>query len=134
MTDRAGPQSVWWALFSLKGRIRRKTYALGMVFVFAIWWVLIAQMFAASEGSIQLTLWALLLGIVILGSAYCIYALAHKRFQDLGYRGTTALLLIVFQFILPPFGWVPYLLLAILPGEPQNNEYGPPPVSEHLER
>jgi len=128
MPDRAGPQPVTWALFGLKGRIRRRTYALGVALLFAIWWVLMAQIFAAPEGSNRLNLWFAALGIVMLVSAYCTYTLAHKRFHDLGYRGTTALLLIVFQFIFPPFGWVPYLVLALVPGQAEDNEYGPPPA------
>ena len=131
---RAGPQSVWWALFGLKGRIRRATYALGIVLLFSIFWVLIAQGASALEGSPRLNFWALVLGLFVIMSAYCTYVLAHKRLHDLGYRGTTALLLIVFQFIFPPFGWVPYLILGLMPGEKKDNTYGPPPVRPATER
>lgn len=131
---RAGPQSVWWALFGLKGRIRRATYALGIVFLFSTFWVLIAQGAPAPEGSGRLNFWAFVLGLFIVMSAYCTYALAHKRLHDLGYPGPMALLLIVFQFIFPPFGWVPYLLLGIMPGQKDKNAYGPPPVGPTTER
>lgn len=127
--SRAGPQPVTWALFGLKGRIRRATYALGVALVFSLWWVVMAQMFAAPEGSSRLNLWAAALGIVMFASAYCIYALAHKRLHDLGYRGVYALLLVVLQFISPGYGWMPYVVLALIPGEEGDNAYGPPPVS-----
>ncbi len=130
----AGPQPVTWALFGLKGRIRRATYALGIALLFCIWWVVFAQIAAAPDSSGELGLWIFALVIVVLVSAYCIYALSHKRLHDLGYRGITALLLIGFQFIFPPLGWVPYLALALIPGQEEDNEYGPPPVRENAQR
>ncbi len=129
-----GPQPVTWALFSLKGRIRRTTYALGMVLIFSLWWVLISQLNAAEDGSGQQIIWLLFLSITVLASTYCVYALSHKRLHDLGYRGIIALLLIAFQFILPPLGWVPYLALALIRGQKEDNEYGPPPVRDSAQR
>jgi len=131
---RSGPQSVWWALFGLKGRIRRATYALGVVLLLSIFWAFIALVTAAPDGSGLVNPLAFVLGLFVIISAYCTYALAHKRFHDLGYPGVAALLLIVLQFIFPPLGWVPYLLLGIVPGQPEDNAYGPPPVGPGPER
>ena len=53
MTDKAGPQSVRWALFSLKGRIRRATYGLGMALIFTLWWFAVSQLVSFREDSSQ---------------------------------------------------------------------------------
>lgn len=126
---RAGPQPVWWALFGLKGRIRRATYALGIALMVTVWWFCLRQVFAFQEGTDAHETWLLILGFFVLGSAYCQYALSHKRLHDLGYPGWYTFGIIALQFIFPMFGWAPYILLAVLPGEPKENAYGPPPVA-----
>lgn len=128
MSDRSGPQSVFWALFSLQGRIRRATYGWSMALIFCIWWVALSQVLAVEEGSGQYETWALMLGLVVIASGYSIYALCHKRIHDLGYRGTWALLLVVATFFLSGFLFVPLVLLGVLKGQPIANAYGPPPV------
>ena len=85
---------MFWALFSLQGRIRRATFALGMALIFSIWWVAMSQVFAFHESSAQFENWLLILGLIVLASTYCVYALTHKRLQDIGYRGYFALLII----------------------------------------
>ena len=87
MADTGGPQSVFWALCSLKGRIRRATYALGMTLIFSVWWVALSQVFASAEGSEQIETWLLILGFIVLGSTYCIYALAHCGDYQSGHDG-----------------------------------------------
>ena len=129
MADKSGPQSVYWALFSLKGRIRRATYGLGIALIFSIWWVAMSQMFAVQDGSSQFEGWALVLGLIILASGYCLYALCHKRLHDLGYPGKYALLGIAIAFFFSGLLIVPMILLGILKGQPEPNIYGPPPVS-----
>lgn len=128
MAGRPGPQPVTWALFSLKGRIRRATFALGTALVFSLWWVALSQVFAAEEGSERHELWLLILGFMVIGSGYCHYALAHKRMHDLGYPGWYALALLVIGFFFAPVAVVPLVILAALPGQPGENAYGPPPV------
>ena len=128
MADKSGPQSVFWALFSLKGRIRRATFGLGIALIFSIWWVAMSQMFATSEGSDQFETWALILGLIILASNYCIYALCHKRLQDIGYPGYYALLAIPLAPFLTGFMILPFALLAFVPGTKDDNKWGPPPV------
>ena len=129
MADKGGPQSVFWALFSLKGRIRRATYGLGIALIFSIWWVAMSQMFAAREGSDQFETWAIVLGLVVITSGYCLYALCHKRLHDLGYPGKYALLGLVIAFFFQGFLIIPMILLGVLKGQPERNAYGPPPVS-----
>ena len=130
MADTGGPQSVFWALCSLKGRIRRATYALGMTLIFSVWWVALSQVFASAEGSEQIETWLLILGFVVLGSTYCIYALAHKRLQDIGYKGFYALIIFPLGPLLTGFLFLPLMALALIPGQPDDNQYGPPPVRE----
>lgn len=130
MADTAGPQSVFWALCSLKGRIRRATYGLGMTLIFAVWWVALSQVFASAEGSARIETWLLILGLVVLGSTYCIYALAHKRLQDIGYKGYFALAIFPLGPLLTGFLFLPLIGLALIPGQSEENEYGPPPVRE----
>lgn len=130
MADRSGPQSVFWALFSLKGRIRRATYGWSMALIFCVWWIALSQVLAVKEGSEQFETWALTLGLVVLVSGYCIYALCHKRIHDLGHRGTYALLLVVVTFFFSGFLIIPLVLLGVLKGQPTTNAYGPPPVIE----
>ena len=119
---------MFWALFSLKGRIRRTTFALGMTLLFSIWWVAIAQVFAFHEESAQFESWLIILGLVVLASTYCVYALAHKRLQDLGYRGYFALLIVPLGPVLTGFLMLPLLALALIPGQQDDNRFGPPPV------
>lgn len=128
MADKSGPQTVFWALFSLKGRIRRATYGLGMTLIFSIWWVAMSQMFAVSETSDQFATWALVLGLIVMGSGYCIYALCHKRIHDLGYPGPYALIIVLAAPLLTGFLFLPLLVLGVVPGQTNSNTYGPPPV------
>ena len=129
MADKAGPQSVRWALFSLKGRIRRATYGLGMALIFTLWWFAVSQLVSFREDSSQFTLWALILAALAIVSTYCIYALCHKRIHDLGYPGAYALVIVGFSTFLWAFLAIPLLLLGFLPGQREVNPYGPPPVS-----
>ena len=128
MADKAGPQSVFWTLFSLKGRIRRATYALGMVLIFSIWWVALWQVFAFHESSAQFESWLLILGLVVLASTCCVYALAQKRFQGIVYKGYFALLIVPLGPLLTGFLGIPLLALAVIPSESDDNRFGPPPV------
>lgn len=128
MADKSGPQSVIWALFSLKGRIRRATYGLGMALIFCIWWVALSQVFTMREGSDELEIWLLILGLVVLTSGYCIYALCHKRLHDLGYPGPYALIVVFAAPFLTGFLFIPLILVGVLKGQEEDNIYGPPPV------
>ena len=128
MANKGGPQSVFWALFSLKGRIRRATYGLGMALIFSIWWVALSQVFAMREGSDEFEAWLLILGLVVLVSGYCIYALCHKRLHDLGYPGPFALIVVVIAPLLTGFLFIPLILIGVLKGQEDDNKYGPPPV------
>ena len=99
-----------------------------MALLFTSWWVAVSQLFAFHESSGQFTLWALILLLLGVVSTYCIYALCYKRLQDLGYRGTYALIIVGLSFFLWAFLLIPLVLLGVLKGQEETNEYGPPPV------
>ncbi|MEM8748762.1 MAG: DUF805 domain-containing protein [Pseudomonadota bacterium] len=128
MAGRPGPRSVFWALFSLRGRIRRSTFLLGAALIATLWWVCLAQVFSAVDGSSEQESWLLTLGALVLFSSYCLYALAHKRLHDLGYRGFFALIIVVAGTFIPFLTIAGLTALAVVPGEQDNNDYGPPPV------
>jgi uncharacterized membrane protein YhaH (DUF805 family) len=128
MADKSGPQSVLWALFSLKGRIRRATFGLGIALIFSLWWAAVSQMFAVQEASQQYAAWALVLGLVVIGSSYCFYALCHKRLHDLGHPGYFALIVVLVSFFLLGLTIIPLILLGVLKGQTKSNAFGPPPV------
>ena len=125
---RYGPQPVWWALFSLTGRIRRATFGLGTALVFSFWWIALSQVFAVQEGTERHDLWLLILGFIVLGSGYCLYALAHKRLHDLGFPGWYAVGLVALGASFAPLVIAPLIVLGCLPGQPKENPFGPPPV------
>ncbi len=126
----SGPQSVSWALFSLKGRIRQKTFGWGAALIAAYWWIAIAQVASIGESGSDYNAWLVTLGISVLVASYCLYALAHKRLHDLGFPGYYALAGIFASFFFP-FGIFVFVgLLAFKNGNLEDNAYGPPPVRQ----
>lgn len=126
----AGPQTVFWALTSLKGRLRQRSYYLGLAMVLCIWWVALAQTFAQAEGSLGEEKWLTIMGLVVALTTYCIFALAFKRLQDLGYSGWFAALAVILSAF-APFALVIVLIgLGFRKGDAGDNAYGPPPVTE----
>ncbi len=99
-----------------------------MALIFSIWWVALSQVFAMREGSDEFEAWLLILGLVVLVSGYCIYALCHKRLHDLGYPGPFALIVVVIAPLLTGFLFIPLILIGVLKGQEDDNKYGPPPV------
>lgn len=129
-SNRAGPQPVRWALFSLKGRIRRQTYAWGVAFIYILWWAALARVFFYPEGSDSQETWLLILGFCVILTSYCLYALAHKRLQDIGYSGFWMVAVAVIVFAFPLFSLLPLIVLALLPGQAEDNKFGPRPVKK----
>ena len=129
-SDTSGSQSVAWALFSLKGRIRRVTFGWGAALIAAYWWVAIAQVVSIGQGGTGYDIWLIALGFSVLIASYCFYALAHKRLHDFGYPGYYALAALAISFYLPFAIFIFVGLLAIQNGNPQVNNYGPPPVRQ----
>ena len=118
-------ESVGWALFSLRGRIRRSTFALGGLLLTAVLWFFIVQIVRAEEESGRQILWTLGFMACTAFATWSIFALTAKRLHDIGLSGWLSLLLFV------PGAWVlAVIVLSILPGQAEDNVYGPVPVRE----
>ncbi|MEE9314500.1 MAG: DUF805 domain-containing protein [Rhizobiaceae bacterium] len=128
MSDKSGPQSVLWALFSLQGRMRVQSFRWGAALIGAYWWIAIAQLNTVSKGHTDYNFWLVIFALTVLLSTYNIYALCHKRLHDLGYPGLFSLLAVGLSFLLP---FIMPMLLGVLSfkaGENADNDYGPPPL------
>ena len=121
----AGPQTIKWALFSLKGRIRRATFVWSSLLLFALIWVALSQVAFAEPESGQMVFWAFAFFGVIGMSIYCLIALAVKRIHDVGHSGWWVLL----GFITTLYA-LGFIFLCFWAGNEEDNKYGPPPVRE----
>ncbi|MEL6946623.1 MAG: DUF805 domain-containing protein [Pseudomonadota bacterium] len=121
----AGPQTVTWALFSWRGRIRRATFVWGSLLLLCVLGISVVQILATQGNESQQTTWGLVFLLSGLVSVYCIAALGAKRLQDMGLPGWVIVLLILSGFYI-----VVFLALSLWPGNPQPNKWGPPPVQD----
>ena len=105
--------------FTVGGRISRREYALGLVFIYAANAALLA--FALHQENHDLAL-----GLAIIISAFpstlALFVLAAKRCHDLALPGTVTLLLLV-----PFVGFFWMIAMGFIAGNPGPNPYGPPP-------
>ena len=129
MAGRPGPQSVFWALFSLTGRIRRKTYILGLAAVFSVWWVALSQLMSAEGNAEAVDRWLIILGLIVIASGWCLFALAVKRLHDFGFSGFWVVFLLFLIFYDAFWLGIPLFAFAAFPGSKDTNRFGPPPVS-----
>ncbi|MEM7301257.1 MAG: DUF805 domain-containing protein [Pseudomonadota bacterium] len=122
---RDGPQSVWWLLFSFRGRIRRQSYALAAGLLLCINTYTFMNLAISANDSSSVVFWA----FAFLGSIGCtmwsMLALSVKRLHDIGISGWVVLV----SFI-PGAAWLGFLALCFIPGEPDSNQFGGPPVAE----
>ncbi len=103
---------------SVNGRVSRGEYVLGLVFIFALNAAIINFVVGQSTGGVTMgTL--MLISLPFLPSQFII---AAKRCHDLGLPG-----LFVLLFLVPVFGFLWLLGLAVIPGNADANRYGPPP-------
>lgn len=120
--------------FSFDGRIGRLAFVLGILSAIVLW--VIAPLFAVAllgalfpalgesgvAGGVGLVIAYVVTGVMLGGVFWSQYALAAKRWHDLGHSGWFSL----FTFI-PLVGFVAALILWFAPGEAQENDFGPPP-------
>ncbi|MCB1464515.1 MAG: DUF805 domain-containing protein [Nitratireductor sp.] len=116
-----GP-SVAWVLFSLRGRIARQSYILGISFMLSLFAVVVARILAVRGDEIATEFWGL--AFIVLGgvSAWSMIALTVKRLHDLGLPGALVLILFV-----PTVDLIFAAVLMFLPSKQETNEHGPPP-------
>lgn len=115
----AGLDQILSFFFRPQGRISRLEFGLGTLVILFL--DLAILFFLLGRGTLQppLTLAMLALGLPLTVAQF---VLAAKRCHDLNLPGSFVLLLVV-----PAFNAVWLLMLAILPGNPAPNPYGPPP-------
>lgn len=118
-TRRSSP--ILWLLFSLKGRISRRTYWLAYVLMICLQSALLAQIVGEEEASLH-GLAATAGPILLIVSLFCSYAVSVKRLHDVGYAGFLALAILI-PFVNLAFS----VWLGILPGNADANQYGEAP-------
>ena len=128
MPNKSGPQSVFWALFSLKGRMRVQSFRWGAALIGTYWWIAIAQLNTVSKGHTDYNFWLVIFGLTVMLSTYNIYALCHKRLHDLGYPGFFALIAVGLSILLPFLMPMALFALSFRQGVDEDNEHGSPPI------
>jgi uncharacterized membrane protein YhaH (DUF805 family) len=115
----AGLDQILSFFFRPQGRISRREFGLGTLVILFL--DLAILVFLARRGTPQP---ALILPMLALGLPLTIaqFVLVAKRCHDLNLPGSFVLLLVV-----PAFNAVWLLMLAVIPGNPAPNAYGPPP-------
>ena len=123
--------TVKWLYTSFRGRIGRKSFALGALLLLLIQIALFAWVlsFGDGDGSVELEDGeALLGGFVVLCfwafAAWGLLAMAVKRLHDLNLPGLLAVVLLV-----PAVAFLGWLFLALMPGSRDANQHGPPPFA-----
>ena len=104
--------------FRAAGRISRAEYGLGIVFVYCI--ALAIIFFIAGQSKTPEISLSLLVNAPLL---IALLVLSAKRCHDIGLPGSFVLLLVV-----PIAGVVWLVALALIPGKPGPNAYGPEPT------
>jgi uncharacterized membrane protein YhaH (DUF805 family) len=115
----AGLDQILSFFFRPQGRISRREFGLGTLVILFL--DLAILVFLARRGTPRP---ALILAMLALGLPLTIaqFVLVAKRCHDLNLPGSFVLLLVV-----PAFNAVWLLMLAVIPGNPAPNAYGPPP-------
>lgn len=112
--------SQWFAFFfRAAGRIGRSEYGLGVGFLYAAAFAVIFSLATRSDAD-SIVAFALLFNVPFV---IALWVLTVKRCHDIGLPGLYVLLLIV-----PIVGVVWLIALAIIPGKPGPNAYGPEPT------
>lgn len=109
-----------WFFFSPSGRLSRGSYALGILFWFALQFASIGQLFAGqrlhSDGVLILGFLALV--VIALLSVVSMVMLTIKRVHDIGHPG-----LIAFLIFVPVVSFFALLFFLLVPSGPPN-DYG----------
>lgn len=109
-----------WLFFGLSGRIGRAAYFLGGLLMLVVQMFFFYRVSLEVEGSAASGAWATAFLIVVLAATWSNFALAAKRFHDLGKPAAFAAISLVAGFIL-------VIVLSLIKGDPGPNRYGPGP-------
>ena len=131
MSEPLPKPTVKWLYTSFRGRIGRKSFALGALLLILLQVALFAWVLSFGDGDGDVELEdgdALLVGFVMLGfwafAAWGVLAIAVKRLHDLDLPGILAVLL-----LFPGISFLGWLFLALMPGSAKTNQHGPPPFA-----
>jgi len=115
----AGLDQILSFFFRPQGRISRREFGLGTLFILLFDSAILVLLVGRGTPHPALILAMLALGLPLTIAQFVLVA---KRCHDLNLPGSFVLLLVV-----PAFNAVWLLMLAVLPGNPAPNAYGPPP-------
>ena len=104
--------------FSIDGRVGRGEYVLGILFLLALNIAVVLFLTGQTAGQMAMST-MMIVGLLFAPSQFII---AIKRCHDLGLPG-----LFVLLFLVPIFGVLWLIALAVIPGSPDANRYGPAP-------
>lgn len=94
MAARPGP-GMRWLLFSVSGRLSRRTYALALLFWLLVLAVPVTMAVAAGENSSALTVAGFAMIFAALPAAWSIAVMSIKRLHDAGLPGILVVVLVI---------------------------------------
>lgn len=114
--------SLSWLFFSFRGRIARQSYVLSILFIQALFVLVVYKCVQAGEDQNLLAFWGLAFIVLAALAFWSGLALSVKRLHDLDLPTPLVLL----QFI-PPVMWFFIVFLMAMPSKQVTNRHGPPP-------
>ncbi len=119
--------SVWWALFSFRGRISRQSYFLGAALMLVVHFYIMLNVAQADQNNSNfMAAWSFVLVGYWLLSLVAMLALTAKRLHDLNLSGRWLILL-----FLPMISMIFVVMMMVMPGSQQTNRHGPPPFPKN---
>ena len=127
MKAKSPKPTVWWALFSYRGRLSRQSYLLGAALMLVMnIYIVLNTVFADQNDRDQMAVW----GIALIGfwffSLLAVLALSVKRLHDLDLPGIWVVCL-----FFPIINMIFVITLMMKPGSQKTNEHGPPPFPDN---
>jgi len=129
MTEHLPKPTLKWLFFGFRGRIARQSYIFGCVFQLVLLTLAGYQSMQGvaavqAGGSDSQLIFAGFLSMAVM--AFCFWsvlALSVKRMHDLDHPWV-----LIIVILLPAVAFLGMLYLMIRPGQPETNQYGPPPL------
>lgn len=111
-----------WLLFSVSGRLSRKTYAWAMLFWAMVMAMPVSAAVQAMPDSAAMTTAGFGIILVLLPSAWSIAVMSIKRLHDAGLPG-----ILVGVLVIPAASFFMLLIIALWPSVKGPNRHGPVP-------
>lgn len=108
-----------WLFFGISGRIGRLPFNLGLLFIIALFGILIAQLSTAEPHSARATFLSLCFIAYFFVSVWMLVAMSIKRLHDINIPGAVAICLFV-----PAVSIIALLVLCAWRGTHGPNDYG----------